>query len=186
MEILGFIAEVAERRGLGFLVIGGLAVNAHGYSRLTGDVDVLVRRAEVDAWVAALGEMGYVATNRTETFVQLAPPMAGLWPVDLMLVNDLTFAHLAAEACEAALPGARVRIPSVEHLCALKLHALKQTLPHRDQKDFTDLIHLIRFNRIDPNSSTFRRLVEKYGTTAIHERIQHALSGSEGPQSHAG
>lgn len=186
MEILGFIAGIADQRGLGFLVIGGLAVNAHGYSRFTGDVDVLVRRSEADAWVGALGEMGYAPTNRTGAFVQLAPPLPGLWPVDLMLVNDSTFAHLAAEAREANLAGTRVRIPSVEHLCALKLHVLKQALPHRDSKDLTDLIHLIRFNRIDPKDAAFRRLVEKYGTSALYERLVQALSGSQGPEGCAG
>ena len=184
MEILRFIAEVAEQRRLPFLVIGGLAVNAHGYSRVTADVDVLVRRAEVEAWVDVLGGIGYSPTNRADTFVQLDPPLPGLWPVDLMLVGDSTFAQLASEACETEIQSTRVRIPSVEHLCALKLHVLKQGLPHRDQKDFGDLIHLVHYNRIDATGAPFRHLVEKYGTLAIYERIKQALGGSEGSQGH--
>ena len=179
MEILKYVAAAGDRSRLPFLVIGGLAVNAHGYSRLTADVDILVRRSDAEAWIAVLAELGYATVNRGETFIQLDPPMPGLWPVDLLLVSQRTFEQLEAEAIETDLHGTRVRIPSVEHLCALKLHALRQALPHRDAKDFIDLLHLVRFNRIDPRSATFRILVEKHGTPALHERLLQALALDE-------
>ena len=40
------ILEVLDRRGVAYLLIGGFAVNAHGYPRLTRDVDILVRPDE--------------------------------------------------------------------------------------------------------------------------------------------
>ena len=52
-EVLRACAEQAK---LPFLVVGGHAVILHGYQRNTADLDALIRRTDLDAWVGALGE----------------------------------------------------------------------------------------------------------------------------------
>ena len=44
-----------------YLIVGGLAVNAHGYERLTQDVDLVIRLAprNIVRGLRALGEIGY-------------------------------------------------------------------------------------------------------------------------------
>ena len=44
-----------------YLVVGGVAVNVHGYARLTHDLDLVLRleREHVVAALAALGDLGY-------------------------------------------------------------------------------------------------------------------------------
>jgi hypothetical protein len=42
MSFLGQIHQAAAGRGLNYLVIGGFAVNAHGFSRATGDLGLAV------------------------------------------------------------------------------------------------------------------------------------------------
>ena len=42
----------ARNRKLEFLVIGGLAVNFHGYSRDSADLDLLIQRDAREAWLA--------------------------------------------------------------------------------------------------------------------------------------
>jgi hypothetical protein len=37
--------ELLNRFGVAYMVVGGLAVNSHGYSRNTGDMDVWVRNS---------------------------------------------------------------------------------------------------------------------------------------------
>jgi hypothetical protein len=41
---------------LRFVLIGGFAVNAHGHSRVTGDLDLAVPKPERDAWVELVWE----------------------------------------------------------------------------------------------------------------------------------
>lgn len=55
------VAEALNRAGVRYLVAGGLAVNAHGYLRLTQDVDLVVQLepANVRVAFAALAELGY-------------------------------------------------------------------------------------------------------------------------------
>jgi len=58
------IARAFDKAGVRYLIAGGLAVNAHGYLRLTFDVDLVLRLepANVKAAFRALGRLGYRPT----------------------------------------------------------------------------------------------------------------------------
>ena len=58
------------------------------------------------------------------------------------------------------IEGAAVKIPSLEHLVALKVHAIKHGQGLRVMKDVTDVAELLKFRRVDPKSpwlKTFSR-----------------------------
>jgi hypothetical protein len=152
MELFATIEHQSKTQGLQCLVIGGLAVNFYGYSRETADVDLLICRTQCAEWLWLFSSLRYTVDRDAGTFLQLAPPMEGEWPVDLMLVNEATFLPMWKDSREAEMLGARLKIPSLNHLMALKLHALKHTRPHRFLKDFQDLEGLIIVNHLDPNS----------------------------------
>ncbi len=63
MKLASFdeIVHALNAAGVRYLVVGGLAVNAHGYLRFTKDVDLVVRLATPDILGAfrALGSLGY-------------------------------------------------------------------------------------------------------------------------------
>ena len=63
MKLAAFeaIAGSLNRAGVRYLVAGGLAVNAHGYLRLTQDVDLVVQLdpGNIHAAFSALAELGY-------------------------------------------------------------------------------------------------------------------------------
>jgi len=80
-----------------------------------------------------------------------------------------------AAATSADLFGVKTKVPSLEHLIALKLHALKNTRAQRFLKDFLDVENLIRINQLDIKSKTIRDLFEKYGTPDLYEKISRAL-----------
>lgn len=175
MKILDIVATTAAERGLQFLVIGGHAVNAYGERRQTGDVDLLVREADRKAWLDLVPSMGYSLFHRHNAFLQFSPPSFEVWPIDLMLVEDRTFDGLLAESEEVNFGGSQnVRIPSIEHLIALKLNVLKQVGKERELKDLADIVALVRIGEFDVKDKSFRLLCEKYGTTSIYEQIINA------------
>jgi len=63
MELLGVenIFRALNDAHVEYVVVGGLAVNAHGYARLTMDVDLVVRLQadNIERAFAALGTLGY-------------------------------------------------------------------------------------------------------------------------------
>ena len=172
------IHEEAARRKLRFLVIGGLAINHYGYSRETADLDFFVSQSERAEWMKMLLDFGYTNYHDGGNFIQYAAPDENAWPVDLMLVQEKTFAPMLEAGVNAKLFGVRTKVPLLEHLIALKLHALKNTRMHRFLKDFLDVENLIRINRLDVKSQKIRRLFDKYGTQDLYEKISQSLAGN--------
>jgi hypothetical protein len=175
MSMLEHVIAQARARSLPFVVIGGHAVAAHGYGRQTLDLDLLVRDEDRPAWLELLLALGYRVFHEDPAFVQLAAPTAAHWPVDLLLVDEPTFAGVVAEARDVDLGAERVPIPSLEHLLALKLHALRGARPPRDLKDLTDVVQLVQANGLDVRGEPFRALCLKYATPEIHDRIVRAF-----------
>lgn len=176
MKILDIVATQSRERGLQFLVIGGHAVNAYGERRQTGDLDILVREADRDAWLNLVTSMGYSLFHQHKAFLQFSPSNIEVWPIDLMLVEDMTFDGLLAESEEVNFGGTEnVRIPSIEHLIALKLNVLKQVGRERELKDLADIVALVRIGKFDVEDKRFRILCEKYGTADIYEKIINVI-----------
>jgi predicted nucleotidyltransferase len=170
------IHEESGRRKLRFLVIGGLAVNHFGFSRDTGDLDFFVSQNDRAGWMKMLSDFGYTNYQDGGNFIQYSPPEQNAWPVDLMLVQEKTFAPIFDASQDADLFGVKTRVPSLEHLIALKLHALKNTRMRRFLKDFLDVENLIRINRLDIKSGNIRELFVKYGTMELYEKISRSLA----------
>jgi len=169
----------ARKRELQFLVIGGLAVNFHGYPRDTADLDLLIHHDAREQWLSLFAELGYTVVQDRGAFIQLAPPSQGAWPVDLMMVAEPTFRPIFVHGKEVEMYGAGMLIPTLEHLIALKLHALKHTNAGRFLKDLLDVENLIRANKVDLRSEGVRHLFLKYGNAELYEKVSHACGEGE-------
>ena len=176
MSLPSEVSQLARDRQLQFLVIGGLAVIHHGYSRETADLDLLVRKSNRSEWLSGLATLGYSLVTDGETFLQLESASQTAWPIDLMLVSDETFAKMHGQALQADFLGTKGLVPCAEHLIALKLHALKHGRIHRFLKDFQDVEGIVRKNRLDLNSEKCREIFLKYGTMDLYEKFVRACS----------
>lgn len=171
MGLFEQIRSESTKRGLSFLVIGGLAVNLHGYSRETADLDLLIRRDDREGWLRFFFELGYSVSQDRRVFLQLTPPREGAWPVDLMLVGDQTFHSMLSAGLTVEMYGVNVVIPNLEHLLALKIHALTHGHLGRYLKDYLDVENLIRIHQLDLSSEKMRQLFLKHGTMELYERL---------------
>jgi hypothetical protein len=169
------IAACSKNAEVPFLVIGGLAVIAHGYPRDTVDLDYLVRRCDREAWRRALALQGYRIANEHENFAQFTS-RPGSTDLDLMFVSDATFQAMFAASEVKSIGISDARFPSLEHLIALKLHVLKQGIPHRMLGDMDDVINLLLANRVDLRQESWRQLFAKYGNLDLYEKIARAIS----------
>ena len=171
MSLLHEVHQRGQERGLRFLLIGGFAVNAHGHSRATGDLDLAVPKSDREPWQDLLQSMGYRLTESNDRFLQFEPETSGRLPIDLMLANDPTFAGLWAAAGEVRYDDRLFRVVSIEHLIAMKLHVLKQGKLHRFLKDLQDVLDLARVKNLDLRSEKFRNLFAKYGNMHLYEKV---------------
>ena len=172
--ILEELASEAGKLGLPFLLIGGHAVNFHGYSRFTKDVDFLINRDCLPRWSELLKAHGYNLSQTGPTFCQFENKDSNVPGVDLMLVNEQTFQKLFARARVETKGSISIPLVCAEHLIALKLHVLKQDLEHRRLKDFLDVVEIVRASKINLQSEEMRGIFAKYGTEDLYQRIKLA------------
>ncbi len=134
---------------------------------------------QAERWLAFFSRHGFAVFHRTPNFIRarLADDPAGALPVDLMLADLETFSRVQ-EASAPAEIGNRLtlRVPSVLHLIAMKLHAVRS--PHRlaHGVDLQDVTHLIRTAKIDVADPAFEEVMERYGSDELRERSFRELS----------
>ena len=172
MSTLQTIAARAREAGLDFLLAGGHAVIAHGHSRATFDLDLIVGRSDRVAWLSLATSLKYSFYREGPNFVQFNPPDPASMPLDLMLVNKSTLSKLMSEAAPASPALKGVKVVSLRHLLALKCHAIKHGHKGRIVKDADDVINLVQLNRLDIHAAEIRDLFLKHGTPALYEKVQ--------------
>ena len=125
-----------------------MALGAHGYERVTTDVDVLLTREGLERFKRDNLGRGYVekfpgskGLRDTENGVAIDVLLAGDFPGDGR-PKPVAFPDPAA----AAVVGERFRILALPTLVELKL-ASGMTAPHR-LKDLADVLELIRVARL--------------------------------------
>ena len=151
-EVFAKFAEAEIR----YLVVGGIAVNLHGYARMTSDLDLMVdlSTANLQSLVQAAQELGYVprvpvkatdlASERERgrwkeekgalvfTFVHPKTPFKQL---DIFLENPVPFDEAWSRRTVFDLGHVPVMAASVDDLIAIK----KQAGRPRDREDIAHL-----------------------------------------------
>jgi predicted nucleotidyltransferase len=148
------ILATLERHGVRYVLIGGLAANAHGVRRTTRDVDVIVERtsANLERLAAAARELEVGSPVIDSTLRELDP----LDPGDLARAANVSldtregeldimnealgappFDQLASRAVTVEVFGTRVAVVALDDLIALK-DAAGREVDRRDVADLTD------------------------------------------------
>lgn len=173
------VAGVLESHGVGAVVIGAVALAAHGYVRFTEDLDLGVS--------ADLGTLGQTAAAlRAAGFdVELREPdgqdpLGGVVDVrgPFGLVQIVNFGGRFPAVIESGLsaaetvirPGSRLRIVPLPHLVALKLYA-------GGVKSHADIVELLSRNP-DADLSEIRDLCRSWRLRGLDPLIQEARDGS--------
>ena len=175
MEILRTIALYSESKAMRFIVVGGQAVNAYGISRQTGDIDLIVEGSRKADWSGLLERLKYKPHQDDDRFSRYQPPELAAWPIDLMYVDDLTFEKLFSAARDMIIGVSEVAVVSPEHLVALKIHALKNFQPHREPKDYGDLLALLRTAASNIDSPELEQLCLRYASHDLYDRLNKDL-----------
>ncbi|MGV1010688.1 MAG: nucleotidyl transferase AbiEii/AbiGii toxin family protein, partial [Dermatophilaceae bacterium] len=135
--------------GVGWALIGGLAVSARAEPRFTRDIDVCVVTADdsaAEAVALRLRDRGYEAVSMVEqeyvgrlATVRLASPLASGAVVDLLFASSGVEPEIVASAERLeVLPGLDLPVALAGHLVVLKLLAQEAARP----QDAADLLAL--------------------------------------------
>lgn len=115
------------------IVIGGIAVIAHGFARTTGDIDasVLATPDDIESILRCAKRVGFAprvthaADFARENLVLLLRHQATGVPLDLSLGLQAFELEAAESAVERSFAGVRVRVPNLTSLLIYKLVAAR-------------------------------------------------------------
>ena len=145
-----------------YVVAGGIAVNLHGVSRVTGDLDILIclEESNVRNFSKAIKCLGYrpkipvsieefgVEQNRKKWIDEKGMKVFSLWnkdmpyrEIDVFVENPINFKELYTNKVNIRADEFVIPIVSIEHLIKLK------RLANRKQ-DISDIISLKRLKKI--------------------------------------
>ena len=170
------VAKASKESAVPCVLIGGFAINFYRVTRDTLDVDFLITKEDFVKIKDALVAAGYKEEFATDVAVRYSNK-ADILDIDFMIVDKITREKIIEDGKEIEVVGERLIIPSIDHLIALKLHAIKHNQKKRIWKDLPDVIRLIKMNGIDFKDRKFKELCLKYGSIEIYEAILKNCEG---------
>lgn len=170
-DIFHLISSITNQNNTTCVLIGGFAVNYYKVTRQTADLDFLITKEDFEKILGLLGKEGFKKGYTQEVFARLLGPSTYLMDLDFMFVDKDTLEKIIKEAKSVTIAGQKFMVPSLKHLIALKLHAIKYNPAIREYKDLSDIIELIKVNKVDVKNSEFKNLCLKYGTEALYNKI---------------
>jgi hypothetical protein len=147
---LSQLCDDLERHGIRYMVIGAVALMAHGYPRFTEDIDLVLTGEGLEAFHRELVGLGYLPAfqgarkrlRSTRDGVPVEVILAGEYPGDGQ-PKPVSF----PDPAEASIEMDGVRVVTLEKLVELKL-ASGMTAPDR-LKDLADVQELIKARGLD-------------------------------------
>jgi len=173
-DVFLLMASQCRKAGVPFVLVGGFAVNFHNVTRNTEDVDFLMTEENFEKARPFLKEAGYSQVIKQHLFVRVRKDedIEGRFlDIDILFTDSQTFNAILSDACDLDLGEDKIKVVSLNHLLAMKLHSLKNNPDGREDPDMTDLTKLVRFNRLDVRAHPFKELCLKYGNESIYDRI---------------
>src|SRR2546425_3086262 len=149
-KTLGRLVRNLKQHGIDYMVVGAVALIAHGYKRFSEDIDLVMTREALDAFHRELVGRGYAprfpgARKRlrsTADGVSIDVITSGEYPGDGK-PKPVSFPHPR----DASIEIDGIRIVTLEKLIELKL-ASGMTAPDR-LRDLADVQELIKIKKLD-------------------------------------
>jgi|SRR4051812_23761908 hypothetical protein len=156
VEAARAVSALLAENGMSALIAGGIAVQLHGYPRLTVDVDIVVRDVQ-EAHEFLLGH-GYSAS--------VLQPLAVIDNDRRVRIDLLPAGRCLKADCEVPFPDppptpAVMQPVKIETLISLKLDSWKHT-PLRRLKDKADVVELIIRNELPRDLKVHSAVLKDY------------------------
>ena len=166
MKIAELLKSLSEAR-VGYVLVGGLAVQLHGYLRSTFDIDLVLAMNDenlarfidvakrcgmkpvIPVDIDALRDARQIDQWHREKGMlafALREPQAGGNLIDVLVRPEITYERLLENAVEAELSGTKVRIAGIDDLLVMKSAADRP----KDRLDIEALEKILRGE--DPNA----------------------------------
>ncbi len=167
---MDIVATNLPAEGVDYLLVGGFAVNYHGYTRNTLDVDFMIVTEQLETVRRIMTQAEFVNITIQDNVAFFNAPDSPL-RVDFLRVDRDTMRKLLANAVSANVQGVEVKVPALHDLIGMKIFALSQDVSRRMGKDLPDIAYLSVIHNLDLESD-IRPLCNRFGTSRVYELIR--------------
>jgi predicted nucleotidyltransferase len=143
--------------------------------RQTQVVDFLMVEEDYDKIRPFFEQSGCPEIIRNNLFARIENKKMLPSELDIVFVNQKTFEGILEDSETAEIQGIKFKVPNLDHLLALKLHAMKQNLRRRGFRDITDVLDLAERNHVDVRGKKFQELCLKYAGKEVYRVVQELL-----------
>lgn len=163
--------RLLDKDGIQVILVGGWAVNEHGYSRETRDIDWIASETQQDSVTKTMLSAGFEVGTTSGLVTRFFPPSPALPVIDFLWVDPKTFTTLDAGK---AMTGRHNSLPllRLDHLIAMKIHALKNN-EERKGRDLIDIRYLLEANPGVISDADLQALCSKFGPDNAYELISN-------------
>lgn len=168
------VSEALRSQNIPVVLIGGFALGAYGLARHTADADFILAEESLARVQLALTTCGYREAARTSIFVRFTASEEPLLDLDFLLVSEETLSGILKAAKNFQVGESQAKVPSLEHLIGLKLHAIKND-PKREMKDLFDIYELLKRNSDSGILKILPDLCKKYGSQEMYAKLNQLL-----------
>jgi hypothetical protein len=183
MMTLSNILDMVSRRltdaGVDCLLIGGFAVNYHGYTRNTLDVDFMIAADRLDVVKSVMTKAGFINIVVEDNVAFFNAPECP-FRVDFLRVDNPTLSRLLTNAIVAKVQDCVVKVPALNDLLAMKIFALSQDIPRRLGKDLADIAFLSVLHKLDVERD-IKPLCDRHGTAKAYDLIRSQVEALKNP-----
>jgi len=170
-SVFAMLAEIFREAGIKAMLIGGYAVNAYHHARYTNDIDFMIVAGDFPKVGKLLQKSGYQEIMRTDLFIRLKSSYGDETILDFLLIDPATMEKMQKDGKETTIAGETFSLPSIFHLIAMKLHAIKNSKHARQLVDFPDIIAILEKNGINVYDASFKQMCLKFGTAELYDEI---------------
>lgn len=151
-KVIQLVGKHLQSEGAEWVVVGGLALAAHGAGRMTTDVDIATERSAQLGLVEYLESAGYETLHVSEGYSNHAHPDPAMGRLDVVYVDAATASDLLRGAATfEVFADVFVKVPRAEYLVAMKVLAAKND-PGRRLQEMADIVALLRATGLDADS----------------------------------
>jgi hypothetical protein len=171
-KVLKTFTEFFEREGIRYALIGGMAMQAWGRSRLTKDVDFAVDIEAQPRVVAFAESLGYETLYVSAAYSNHVSSDTGLGRIDFMYISGRTAERIFNAIVEKPIVGSvTAPVASAEHLAMMKAVAMKN-FPHRALFEGEDVRLLLNVPGVDREA--IRDYYKQQGLLELYDAIDKA------------
>ena len=172
-KILGIVSGQLLAEGVDCMLVGGFAVNQHGYTRNTLDVDFMIVTEQLDIVRRVMTQAGFTNITIRENVAFFSDP-GSPFRVDFLQTDGNTMQMLLANAECVNVHGYPVKVPSLKDLIAMKIFALSHDVARRLGKDLPDIAYLTVLHHLDLETD-IRPLCERFGTSQVYDLVRNQV-----------